>query len=176
MTITLSVPVLSHWAVAASLVASAHTVRIREPVADAMASAALANPVTDSDDGVKTMLAYEVSLAWYEGHNELSPHGSNDGGSSFCWAQVNLPHGARTLEGWSGSELKADPVKCATVAVRIIKSSVTAPRAPSDCPLCVYARGYRWLGSDSVMREARRLSSNRVSLARKLLRDVAFTP
>ena len=123
---------------------------------------------------MKTTLAYEVSLAWFEGHNELAPHGSNDGGESFCWAQVNLPRGARTLEGWSGAELKQDPLKCATVAVRILKSSVTAPKAPADCPLCVYARGYRWLGDASVLAEAKRLSGNRVDLARRLLRVVSF--
>ena len=149
------------WGLAASVVASDGQRNLSSSVLGAMADAALANPITDSDDGVRATMAYEVALAWLEGSNDAKAIG--DGRNSFCWGQIYLPNHARTREGWLGAELVAEPVKCATVVVRLVKASITA--GPIDCPLCLYARG-------RVTDEARRLSHHRGGLAEKLLRLV----
>ena len=153
------------WALAASLAASHGTKSLERRVAEGMVDAAVANPLTPTERGIRTTLAIEVSLAWLEGGNRLDALG--DHGGSFCWAQINLPGGSKTLEGWTGRELLVDANKCATVAVRLIRQSVTA--GPADCELCVYARGGQWR---VVERQARALSDHRVGLARRLLRDV----
>lgn len=166
---TLSRERLARWVVAASERASGGARRLSQPVADAMAGAALRNPFGTDDAALVGLASLEVSIAWFEtgGQLALSPRGSNDGGASACWAQVYLPHGARTLEGWSAAELRADPDKCATVAVRLIHQSFE--RGPSDCGLCLYARG-----RDTP--EARRLSGARVALAERLAREVPLPP
>lgn len=166
---------LKAWGLAASLLASNHHARLSDAVLTGMARAAIARPITASDEGIRVMMGYEVALAWFEGHNQDGqPHGSNDGGDSFCWAQINLPHGARTFDGWTGRDLVQDPDKCAMAAALIIRSSVSDRRAPADCPLCIYARGFRWVGNDAILREARGLSKHRADLARRLLREVPW--
>ncbi len=116
------------WALKASLVASSGARELAADVAGAMVDAAIANPLTSTDDGLRTTLALEVSIAWFEGANRLDALG--DHGAAFCWAQVYLPNGARTREGWLGDELRHDATKCASVAVRLIKASVGA--GPAD--------------------------------------------
>lgn len=166
---------LTAWILAASVLSSGGARKLQEPVAEAMADAAIAG-ADGSDDLARTLASFEVSLAWHEGSNEQNPHGPNDGGHSHCWAQIYLATPAtRTLEGWTGAELRADPAKCATVAVRILKSSISDRRAPLDCPLCIYARGFRWLGDPAVLLEARHLSKTRTDLARRLLREVPWS-
>ena len=154
---------LASWIVAASLVASHGARKIVEPVALAMADEAIA--AADDDATVRALSAIEVSIAWYEGANRLAPIGSNDGGASACWAQIYLPGGVRTAEGWTAAELRADPAKCAHVAVRLIKASIVASPSCDGCELTVYARG-----RDTA--EGRRLSRVRRALARRLLREV----
>jgi hypothetical protein len=154
---------LAAFAVAASIVASGGARKLTAPVADAMAQAALENPILANDErSARVLVAIEVALAWHEGSNQLNPAGSNDGGNSHCWAQVYLPNGARTREGWTGAELRSDPKKCATVAVRLIKASLAASPTCDLCGLVVYARG-----RDTP--EGRRLSAVRMGLARRLL-------
>lgn len=168
----LNIQALKSWGLAASIVASHGQRHLSDAVLTAMATKAIEMPAGSGDDGVKVMMAYEVSLAWHEGGNHdgqpprLGPRADNDGGSSFCWGQVFLPHGARTWDGWTGRDLVEDPMKCAHAVVRIIRYSVE--RGPTDCPLCLYARG-------RVTDEARRLSERRVALARRLLRDVPWS-
>ena len=155
---------LTAWIVAASLVASSGARKLSERVAQAMADEAIA--AADGNDAVALSLSsIEVSLAWFEGGNELSPHGSNDHGQSACWAQIYLPNGARTLEGWTASELRSDPQKCAHVAVRLIRASISASPTCDGCALTIYARG-----RDTA--EGRRLSRVRMALARRLLAEV----
>ncbi len=149
------------WGLTASLVASNGARKLSSTVLGAMADAALANPVVDGEDGVRVTMGYEVALAWFEGANNGAAIG--DGHSSFCWGQIYLPSGARTREGWSGHDLVSDPLKCATVVVRVVRTSIQM--GPKDCELCLYARG-------RVTTEARRMSKNRVDLVRKLLTTV----
>lgn len=151
------------FGLAASSLASGGRSHLSSRVLSAMADEALAAPLALGDDGVRLTMAVEVSLAWFEGSNQANPRGSNDGGASHCWGQIYLPGGARTKEGWTGAELRADPGKCAAVVVRIVKESVE--KGPVDCPLCLYARG-------RVTPEARRLSKMRWELARKIAREV----
>lgn len=155
------------WALKAAALASHGQRELAADVAGAMVDAAIANPLTSTDEGLRTTLAIEVALAWWEtgGQLVLDPKGPNDGGRSHCWAQIYLANGARTLEGWTGLELRTDAAKCATVAVRIIKASVVASPVCDGCELVMYARG-----RDTA--EARALSRHRVALAKRLIREV----
>jgi hypothetical protein len=146
------------WGLAASLVASNGARRLSSTLLEAMADAALANPVTSGDEGTRVTMAYEVAIAWFESGNLGGAIG--DGHSSYCWGQIYLPNGARTREGYSGDDLVSDAMKCATVVVRLVKMSIQA--GPPDCTLCFYARG-------RVSDEARRMSQHRVDLVKKLL-------
>lgn len=161
---------LTAWAIAASLVASGGTRRITPAVAEGMALAAIESPIVATDERtILAMVSIEVALAWYETGGQLvnDPSGSNDHGSSACWAQIYLPNGAHTREGWTAAELRADPLKCARTAVRLIKASLASSPACDLCGLTIYARG-----RDTT--EGRALSRNRMALAVRLQRDVAF--
>jgi hypothetical protein len=161
---------LAAWIIAASSFASGNVRHLSQPVADAMAEAAMATRLVDADDRpILALAAVEVALAWYEtgGQLALDPAGPNDGGASHCWAQIYLPHGARTAEGWTGQELRRDPRKCATVAVRLIRASFLASPACDLCGLTVYARG-----RDTP--EGRALSATRVGMAKRLVAAVPY--
>ncbi len=163
----MTVATLTAWIIAASLVASGGARKLTVAVAEGMAEAAMATRFVDADERpIYALAAIEVSLAWFEtgGQLELDPRGSNDNGASHCWAQVYLPNGGRTAEGWTGAELRRDPKKCATVAVRLIKASMLASPACEGCALTVYARG-----RDTA--EGRALSQRRMALAKKLVTD-----
>ncbi len=71
-----------------------------------------------------------------------------------------MPGGSRTREGYSGDDLVSDPLKCARVVVRLVKTSIQL--GPTDCELCFYARG-----RDTA--EARRISKHRTELVHRLL-------
>lgn len=157
--------ILIAWGLAASNLASGGVRHLSSSALEGMADAAIANPITDSDESILLTMGYEISIAWLEGSNRTDAIG--DGGSSFCWGQVYLPGGAHTREGWSGPELAHDPKKCATVVVRLLKQSIVA--SPEDCPLCVYARGGAWRHDE---RRARNLSKHRADLAKKLVIEV----
>lgn len=159
---------LSAWIVRASLHASGGARRVTQPVADAMADAAIENPIIRESHSIYAIAAIEVALAWFETGGQLvnDPTGSNDHGASACWAQIYLPHGARTVEGWTAGDLRADPKKCATAAVRLIKASLASSPSCNACGLTVYARG-------RDTEEGRRLSRSRLALAEKLLREVS---
>ncbi len=146
------------WGLTASFVASNGARKLSSTVLAAMADAALENPVAQGDDGPRLTMGYEVAIAWFESANISSAIG--DGHASYCWGQIYLPNGAHTREGYSGDELLSDPVKCARVVVRLVKTSIQL--GPSDCELCFYARG-----RDTA--EARRISKHRTDLVRRLL-------
>jgi hypothetical protein len=148
-------------------VASGGAKRLTLPVAEAMAAAALESPIIAGDDrSTLQLVAVEVAIAWFEGHNDLDPAGYNDAGQSHCWGQIHLPNGARTREGWTGAELRRDPLKCARVVVRLVKASFAASPTCDGCGLTVYSRG-----RDTA--EGRELSRHRMTLAVRLVREVA---
>lgn len=164
---------LSAWIVLASSSATHGARSLPVDVADAMADAAIVD--ARNDNVARTIASLEVGIAFYEtgGQMVLDPKGPNDGGRSHCWGQVYLPPPARTIEGWTGAELRTDPVKCATVVVRLLKASIGA--SPVDCPLCVYARGPRGLPGGAEHAWAQRASNARESLARRLLHEIPWT-
>lgn len=170
---SITITSLKAWGLAASILASHGQRHLSDAVLTGMATAAIERPLVNNDDGTRTMMAYEVALAWHEGSNsDGQPHGSNDGGNSFCWAQINLPNNQHTWDGWSGKDLVEDPLKCAKAAALIIKYS--ASHGPVDCPLCMYARGPRGLPGQPAHVDAARLSATRVELAKRLLREVPW--
>lgn len=154
---------------AARLITASHTVAVEhgqdnelpQDVASAIAERVLSTSTTD--DETRTIAGAALALAWYETGGQLvnDPRGSNDGGRSHCWAQVYLPNGARTAEGWTGAELRASPIKCATVGVRLIYASVRASPTCDGCGLTVYARG-----RDTA--QGRALSRTRMRLAARV--------
>lgn len=164
---------LKAWGLAASILASNNQRHLSDATLDGMATAAVESPIIAGDDlAVRTMMAVEVSLAWHEAANLQDPRGSgigsSDHGQSWCWAQIYLPGGARTREGWTGAELATSPLKCARVTVRLIKASLLASPSCNECGLTFYARG-----RDAP--EGRRLSIARMSLAHRLLREVPWS-
>lgn len=176
---------LIRWTIAASLLASHNLRAVTQDVAEALVDGAISNTLAETDNAIRTTLSMGVSITWMEGKNLLNIKG--DGGESYCFAQINLPHGARTSEGWTGDDLLADASKCATVMYRLIKTSVRAQSHPGECELCVYARGPNWRDKCIHHEEgraiegrclegetpyARTLSDNRVALAHRLIRDV----
>lgn len=95
-----------------------------------------------------------VAIAFRESTFRADAVGDHD--TSFCWAQVHFPGGRRTREGWSGNELAGDAGRCATVALRILRTSFSACGAlPQRERLAAFAAG-----SCSSLR-GRRLSRDR---------------
>ena len=161
---------LKAWGLAASIYATGGHAHLSDAVLDGMATAALTDPIIPGDDeSVKALMRIEVALAFFETGAQMTndPSGPNDGGQSHCWAQIYLPNGARTREGWTGAELRHDPLKCAKVAVRLIKASLLASPDCSQCGLTVYARG-------RDTEEGRRLSRTRMGLAQRLGTEVPW--
>jgi hypothetical protein len=166
------------WVALASSTASHGAKTLGAKYVDAIAQAAQADPI----DGNEQLAAgYLVALAWFENGNDGTRIG--DHGSSFCFGQIYLPNGARTREGWTGPELVADPAKCATVTLRMVKQSIAAGPHTHGLELVFYARGGQWAHKcvhGAVEEEcnpgetpiAVSLSKHRVELVDKLLREV----
>jgi hypothetical protein len=141
-----------------------------EPVAKAIAAAATDKPLFAGPRGAEETAALMVAVARYEsgfrqvaGDCKGKPPGWSGCGKlevaehppqSFCFAQIHLPGGARTAEGWSGDELMGDPTKCAVAMRELLRASIKV--SPADVPLLRYA------GTASA-------AKLRFSLARKLL-------
>lgn len=109
---------------------------------------------TDKERTVDIMLA--VSFRESTHRNDAV----GDHGQSFCAFQIHLPGGAKTSEGWTGDDLRSDANRCVAVAFRMLRQSI---RIDADHPLAFYARGPRYRTE-----EARRLSRDRVALARRI--------
>jgi len=165
----------------ASLVASGGLKPVPLAYAGALADEATASPIFVGPDGAERTAALALALSWMEGGNNPAaigdckiPYPENDGKwhpcttdripQSFCALQVHLPGGSHTAEGWSSADLLTDPVKCVRAGLRIAKVSIVADPTGS-CPLCMYAGG-------AVNTVTRRLSENRMQLAKKLLKEI----
>lgn len=164
----ITIATLKAWGFVASLVASSNARHLSDAVLEGMAHWAINDPIVVNDDAsIQTMMSIEVAIAWWEGSNQLNPAGSNDGGNSHCWAQIYLPNNGRTQEGWTGAQLRSDPMKCAKVAVRNIKRSLAASPTCDECGLTFYAAG-----RDVPIGRTR--SRERLGTAHRLLRDVPW--
>jgi hypothetical protein len=121
-------------------------------------------PLFADDEARTKTTALMVSVAFRESslRNDIGGDQDSKGRpTSFCAFQVHLPNGARTRDGWSGADLKADPAKCTLVAFRMLRESM---RVDAANPVAFYARGPRYQSD-----EARRISKDRVRLAARLL-------
>jgi hypothetical protein len=136
---------------------------IPKDIAEAVATAASEKPLFAGADGDKKSAALMLGISRYESGNRQVPGdckglppGDLDCGNdaklrsrgldpeqhkpqSFCFMQVHLPNGSRTVEGWSGADLLTDPLKCARAAREIIRVSIKT--SPNDEPLLRYAGG-----------------------------------
>lgn len=132
-------------------------------------------PLFADDADRRKTIALLVAVGFRESSLRNDAEGDHDtktkAPTSFCAFQIHLPWGARTREGWSGADLKADPNRCVEVAFRMLRGSIIQCRAlPSDERLAVYARGR----CDSA--EGQRLSRDRSFLARYIGANVPKPP
>lgn len=122
----------------------------------------------DDNDKLRTA-ALMVSVAFREGSLQADIKGDkNKQGqfTSFCTFQVHVPPGTKTVEGWTGEELAADPEKCVAAALRLMRESV---RMCPKHPVAFYAEGKTIETCDS--QRAQRISNDRMALARRLIKE-----
>jgi hypothetical protein len=126
------------------------------------------DPLFKGDDDRRRTSALLVAIAFRESSLRADAVGDHVAGkpTSFCAFQLHLPWGRTTAEGWSGAELLEDPQKCVSAAMRMLRISMKV--CPSF-PLAWYASGPA--GCQSA--RAQRISRDRMSIAQRLVRDVA---
>jgi hypothetical protein len=130
------------------------------------AAIADAEPIFKDDKDKKKTAAFMVAIAFRESSFRTSITG--DSGKSFGAFQIHLPFKKKTVEGWSGEDILADPEKGARVALRMIRESVKA--CPAH-PLAVYAEG----GDGCASPRAQRISKDRLTLGKWLERHGVVT-
>lgn len=136
-------------------------------------------PLFKGDDERIKSAALVVAVTFRESSLRADALGDRVKGkpTSFCAGQINLPNGARTAEGWTGEELVADVDKCLRVTYRMLRESVRIDRR---FPVAFYARGKNYLpclvGTEGtpppVCAEARRISNDRMAIAKRLVVEV----
>jgi len=120
----------------------------RAEIADAIAS----TPATPRE------AAWLAAIAFRESSYRLRAIG--DRGTSFCFAQINLPNDRKTREGFTGPELIREPEKCALVALHLLRGSLaTCKHLPEAERLAAYA------GGSCESEYGRRVSRDRYRLA-----------
>ena len=158
--------VLFTWVVAASsLLAPA---RQHDELARAIANRVEAEaPLFKNDEDRHRTAALLVAIAFRESSLRAAAVGDHVGGkpTSFCAFQVHLPWGAKTADGWTGSDLLDDPEKCVAAAMRMLRVSI---RVCPSSPIAWYAAGPA--GCESP--RAQRISRDRMAIAQRLLKDV----
>lgn len=119
-------------------------------------------PLFANDADRRRTVALVSAVAFREGSLGLHVEGDLRNGkpTSWCTAQINLSPGAKTLEGWTGPELRDDPVKCITVELRMLRESI---RICPKAPVAFYAAGPGWKGARAI-----RISNDRVALAKRM--------
>jgi hypothetical protein len=158
--------VLLTWVVAASSLLA--PTRQHDQLAEAITTRAEAEaPLFKGDDDRRKTSALLVAIAFRESSLRADAVGDHVAGkpTSFCAFQIHLPFGAKTTEGWAGTDLVEDPEKCVTVAMRMLRESM---RMCPAFPLAFYASGPA--GCENV--RAQRISRDRLAIAQRLLRDV----
>ena len=140
--------------------------REHSDLAGALARAVDAHPPLFRDDPDKRKTAaFYVALLFRE--SSLRNNAIGDHGDSHCAGQIYLPGGAKTREGWSGADLRADVDKCLFVVARKVRESFAACASlPAEERMALYARGS--CASD----EGRRLSRDRSRLAKRIAAGV----
>lgn len=156
------------WITWAALVLSAGARPLPADLADAIDRVAHAAPIFDGPDAVKRSAGLLTLVAWYEGSYRpaiVGDHALPGGRRSYCAMQIQLAPGQRTAEGWTADDLQRDPVRCVTVAARMLRASRLA--CP-DHPLAVYAGGPRGCADGTA---AARISDYRMRRLGMLLAD-----
>ncbi len=116
-----------------------------------------------NDENRHRSAALVVAVAFREGSLGTRVEGDIRNGKpiSYCTMQIAVGSG-RTPEGWTGPELRDDPVKCVTVGVRMLRTSM---RICPSAPLAFYAEGPNGCTSE----RAKRISRDRMALAKRVL-------
>jgi len=154
------------WIMAASALLA--PTREHGRLAEAIASRVeAAPPLFKGDEDRKRTSALLVAIAFRESSLRADAVGDHRGGkpTSFCAFQINLPWGAKTAEGWTGEDLIADPAKCVSAAMTMLRISMQV--CPAS-PLAWYAAGPAGCASE----RAGRISRDRMAIAARLVRDV----
>lgn len=145
--------------------------RDHQTFAVAMVNVLAAHPPLFKNDPTKQKTAsLLVAVNFREG--SLLPHVKGDKDragnfTSFCSMQIHLPFGAKTLEGWTGEDLVADPEKCVTVGLRMLRESM---QMCPKFPVAFYASGPGACGNT----RAQRISNDRMFLAARLVKEVRW--
>lgn len=158
--------VLFTWVVAASSLLA--PTRQHDELARAIANRVEAEaPLFKDDEDRHRTAALLVAIAFRESSLRAAAVGDHVGGkpTSFCAFQVHLPWGAKTADGWTGSDLLDDPEKCVAAAMRMLRVSI---RVCPSSPIAWYAAGPA--GCESP--RAQRISRDRMAIAQRLLKDV----
>lgn len=153
---------MSAWILAAMLLLAPG--RDHTALANAIAARIEAErPLFESDENRKRSAAFLTAIAFRE--SSFRNDAIGDHGSSHCAFQVHLPNGQKTAEGWTGADLREDPSKCVTVAMRILRDSM---RWCPAFPLAIYASGPKGCRDE----RAQRISRDRLAVAARLVREV----
>ena len=131
------------------------------------------NPIFANDPNKQRTAALVLAVNFREGSLIPSIRGDKDKNgnfTSFCSMQIHLPYGAKTEEGWTGEELAADPVKCVTVGVRMLR--VSRNLCPKH-PVAFYAEGVDNRACTSP--RAQRISNDRMFIAHRLIKEVKWS-
>ena len=142
----------------------------RDHTAFALGTAAAiadSEPIFKDDKDKKKTAAFMVAIAFRESSFRTGITG--DSGKSFGAFQIHLPYKKKTIEGWSGEDILADPEKGARIALRMIHESI---RACPAHPLAVYAEG----GEGCSSPRAQRISKDRLTLGKWLERNGHVDP
>lgn len=128
-------------------------------------------PLFKGDATKQRTAALLVAINFREGSLQPDIKGDKQNGkfTSFCSMQIHLPFGAKTVEGWVGEDLAADPEKCVTVGMRMLRESM---RMCPKHPVAFYAEGRDARACDSV--RAQRISNDRMFIAARLIKEVPW--
>jgi hypothetical protein len=161
---------LESWILAASLHLAPN--RDHAPLSTALSKVvAKQGALFKTDPDFRRTAALMLAIAFREGSLQPGIKGDKQNGkfTSFCTAQIHLPRGAKTIEGWTGDELADDFEKCFTVEHRMLKTSI---RMCPKHPIAFYAEGKDIRTCESP--RAQRISNDRIFLAGRLLKEVPW--
>lgn len=113
----------------------------------------------DGPKGDERTIATLAAILKFESDFRMDAIG--DHGMSVCGAQILLPPGTKTPEGWTRELLLSEPVLCVRRSLAMVKESLAVCHAvPLTERLALYARG------DCYSDKGRKLSHARMAYAR----------
>ncbi len=118
------------------------------------------DPLFIGDDDRTKTAALVAAVEFRESTLRADARGDHvkDKPTSFCAMQIHVSSG--------GSEaLNDDPVLCVKTGIRLLRQSMRADRR---YPIAFYARGSRGLEGGEKREEARRISDDRMAIAKRL--------